>query len=327
MTEPGGRHLAYRQILAPTLVALGLLAAPPSATAAHLTFLGAVFDGVAGADGLEHAQDLVVSPDGLHVYVVAEEEHAVALYARDASSGALGFVQKWVDGVDGVDGIENPIGVAVSPDGAHVYATGSFDNGLAAFARDAGTGLLTFVEAKHNDVGGVIGLDNPGDVTLSPDGEHVYVTTWDDWGVVVFARDPATGVLTFVEAEFDGGGATGLINATTVELSPDGKHVYVASEGSDAVAVFARDAGSGELTFVEAEFDGMGGVDGLDGAVSVVVSPDGDHVYVGSLEDDAIATFARNATTGALTFVDATFDNTGDIDGLDRPLALATSAD
>ena len=49
----------------------------------------------------------------------------------------------------------------------------------------------------------------------------------------------------------------------------------------DSLAVFERDVGTGELTFVEAHFDGIDGVDGLFLAwPSVAVSPDGGNVYV-----------------------------------------------
>ena len=57
---------------------------------------------------------------------------------------------------------------------------------------------------------------------------------------------------------------------------------------------------------MEAQFDGVGGVDGLSGAQSVAVSPDGGHVYVaGSYGTTRLAVFARDVATGALTFVEA----------------------
>ena len=105
----------------------------------------------------------------------------------------------------------------------------------------------------------------------------------------------ATQVLDFDE---DGlGGSQG------VAVSPDGKHVYSTGSFDDAVVAFSR-AADGTLTFVESEEDGMGGVDGLDSARGVAVSPDGDHVYVAALADGAATVFSRNSTTGALTFVE-----------------------
>lgn len=123
--------------------------------------------------------------------------------------------------------------------------------------------------------------------------------------VASLAQMPAIGQdLAFVEAVFDGsGGIDGLDNAHAVVVSPDGAHVYVAADQDDAVAVFSRASGQGTLAFVEAEFDGAGGVDGLDGAEHLALDPDGDHLYVAGLIDGAVAVFSRDAGSGALTFV------------------------
>jgi DNA-binding beta-propeller fold protein YncE len=121
---------------------------------------------------------------------------------------------------------------------------------------------------------------------VSPDGLHVYVTSGEgfDSAVVAFTRDAGSGALTFVEAVFDGdggvGGVDGLNGARSVAVSPDGLHVYVASEFDDAVAAFTRDAVSGALSFVEEKRNGGVGVGQLNGAHTAAVSPDGAHVYV-----------------------------------------------
>ncbi len=99
----------------------------------------------------------------------------------------------------------------------------------------------------------------------------------------------------------------GLGGANSVTVSPDGRSAYVASSISDAVAVFDR-AANGTLS----QKAGLAGcisntgagpcVDGtaLDGASSVMVSPDGTSVYVSSHSSDAVAIFDRSAT-GTLT--------------------------
>ncbi len=63
-------------------------------------------------------------------------------------------------------------------------------------------------------------------------------------------------------------------------LDPDGDHVYVAAPLDDALLVLSRDAGTGEMTFVQSIFDTDPGTDRLDSARGVAVSPDGDNVYV-----------------------------------------------
>ncbi len=291
-----------------------------------LTFVEAQFDGIGGVDGLGFADAVAVSPDGAHVYVTAIADRAVAAFSRSPSTGALTFVEALFDGVGGVDGLDTAEELAVSPDGAHVYVAGR--GGLAAFSRDPSTGALTFVEAQFDGIGGVDGLDRPNAVAVSPDGMHVYVTGLNDNAVAVFSRNPSTGALTFVEAQFDGmSGVDGLLQATHVTLSPDGAHVYVTSSGEHAVAVFSRNPSTGALTFVEAQFDGIGGVDGLSGAIGVAVTPDGARVYVAGVLDDAVAMFSRNPSTGALTFVEAQFDGIGGVDGLRFAYDVAISPD
>ena len=58
------------------------------------------------------------------------------------------------------------------------------------------------------------------------------------------------------------------------------------------MAVFSRNSTTGALTFVEVQKDGVGGVDGLNGARSVTVSPDGSHLYAAGLLDHAVAVFS-----------------------------------
>ena len=74
--------------------------------------------------------------------------------------------------------------------------------------------------------------------------------------------------------------------------------------------------GNGELTFVEVHKDGDGGMDGLDQAFSVTVSPDGKHLYAAGFADSAVAVFSRDSTTGELTFVEVQKDDVGGVDGL-----------
>lgn len=134
-------------------------------------------------------------------------------------------------GVGGLDGVSS---VAFSPDGAHVYATGSLDDAVAILSRDSGTGRLTSVGAQFDGLG-VDGLDGAASVVVSPDGSHVYAVGQGDDAVVVFSRNGGTGALTFIEAEFTAGGVG------AVAVSPDGAHVYSVGRADDAVVAFSRD--------------------------------------------------------------------------------------
>jgi 6-phosphogluconolactonase (cycloisomerase 2 family) len=274
--------------------------------AGTLSFSEVHQDGLGGVDGLDNVEAVVVSPDGRSAYAAALSDDAVVAFTRDAASGALSFVEFERDGVGGVDGIDAAMGVAVSPDGKNVYATGYVDDGLAVFARNATTSALTFLEVKDQGVGGVTGLDGAREVIVSPDGKHVYVASEVSDAVAVFSRNAATGTLSFLEAETDGvGGVNGLDNVRSVALSPDGANLYAGGYGDDAIAVFARDPATGALTFSAALVNLAGGVEGLGGVSSVLVRGDGRRVYSTALGDEAVAVFARDRATGALTFLDA----------------------
>ena len=190
-------------------------------------------DGTDGVDGLGGARTVAVSPDGGHVYVGGQHDDALAVFSRDATTGALTFVESIFDDLGGVDGLDHPSFITFDPDGSHVYVAATRDDGLSVFSRDAITGELTFVEVHHDGQGGVDGLGGPRGVAVSPDGAHVYATSQSEDGLSLFNRDAATGALTFVSTlkngQLDGAGNTvdGLAGAIEVKLSSDGRHVYV----------------------------------------------------------------------------------------------------
>ena len=98
-------------------------------------------------------------------------------------------------------------------------------------------------------------------------------------------------------------GVDGLNGVRSLAISPDGRHLYAASQGDFSVTLFQRNIASGELTYIELYRDDTNGVDGLDGARSVVISPDGKTVYVAGEDDSAVAVFQRNSTSGKLAFI------------------------
>jgi DNA-binding beta-propeller fold protein YncE len=115
------------------------------------------------------------------------------------------------------------------------------------------------------------------------------------------------------------------MGSRAIALSPDGKSVYVASSGSDEVAIFRRNPKTGVLTQPRGAAgcvaaakgaSGCGPAIGLDGPNSVAISGDGRSVYVTARNSNSIAIFARNTKTGALTQLPAPF---GCVAGLPLP--------
>ena len=142
-----------------------------------------------GGEGLDGANFITMSPDGQHVYTAGAYDNAVAIFARDATTGLLAYLGMMKDGVDGVDGLDGAYFITVSPDGQHVYAASHDDDAVAIFSRDATTGLLSYLGMMKDGVDGVDGLNTARAVTVSPDGEHVYAIGYSDDAVAMFERE------------------------------------------------------------------------------------------------------------------------------------------
>lgn len=417
--SPDGRHL-YVAAAGEGNNAVAVFAR--NAVTGLLDFVEFRSDGVAGFDGLEGAIDVVVTRDGSGVFVLGAAEDAIAVLSRDKASGSLAFVEVERNGVAGVSSFANPkalvldplrprvyaasdsegptaaslqifehdpttgalvrrffltgesfANLAVSPDGRHLYAPTEVDGPVAAYAiaplrfstrvREGEGGIyglqlpgglaafgaslyaisafpssvaafarsgdeLDFTSALFDGADGVEGIMLARGIAASPDGRHVYVTGDQDDAVATFARNGATGALTFAGAIYDSdSGNDGLQGAQEIAVSGDGAHVYVAAFADASVAHYARNAQTGALTFVAVHRDGEGGVDGLDGARAIALSPDGKNVYATGTAEDAVGVFSRHATTGALTFVEFEKDGLGGVSSMQDPYALAVSPD
>ena len=308
-TEPSSVHAFARDPLTGGLTAVGSVAAP--------------------AD--ESAEALIVSPDGLHVYAGGD---TIATFGRNPATGVLTAA--------GTAGF-GATSLAISPDGAHVYATEG--DGVEVWSRDGVTGALSFVE-QHDDPdgpGGSVRLSHAGPVTVSPDGASVYVPSYYESALTVFARNAGTGMLTPVQLLLNGmGGISGdaLRGPRGVRISPDGLHAYVAAgithTAHDAVlALYTRNPGDGTLTPGPSwpnlllpgpkEFR-------LD---SLVMSPEGGWLYAtsrfvtglfGSSTPGALKVFRRDPGTGTVEEMEDLID-AQEAFALDDPLGAVPSAD
>jgi cysteine-rich repeat protein len=313
------------------LLLLSLCASSGGVEAASgLGFLQSLPNNLGQLDHLRGVSALAVSPDGKNVYAAATDDDSLIVFSRSTQTGLLSFLEAQIDNTGAIDGIDSVKAVAVTPDGADVYAAASRDDAVAVFRRDPASGALTFVERKRDGVDGVDGLNGADAIAVSPDNLFVYVGGADDDAIAVFARNPATGALTFIEVQRNGMfGVSGLSRVRAVTVSADGAHVYAAASRDDSLTVFRRNVTTGALTFIERQRDSqdVGGVDGLDSATAVVVSPDGKHVYAAGTLDDAVALFSRDAATGALAFVSVVREGVAGVDGLFGVKGLAMAPD
>jgi len=220
---------------------------------------------------LASPQDIAISLDGKSVYVPSGgSDGAVAILGRNTTTGVLtqdagtaGCVSE--TGTSGAcqDGkaLVGATAVAVSPNGRSVYVAAYDSGAVAIFDRDTATGALA---QKAGTAGCISDTGTGGDcqdgkalsgpynygVAVSADGRSVYVGSYNLSAVAIFDRNTTTGALTqkagtagCVSEDGSGGACQdgkGLDSAIGVVVSPNGKNVYVAGDGSEAIAIFDR---------------------------------------------------------------------------------------
>jgi outer membrane protein assembly factor BamB len=182
------------------------------------------------ANGADFPEALTVSPDGASVYVTGysagsgDSDSDYLTVAYDATGATI-----WTRRYNGPGNFQDSANaVAVSPDGASVYVTGSvserdfLSSDDVTFAYDAATGATIWARG-YDGLGN--GSDLASDLAVSPDGASVYVTgrRLDDY--LTTAYDGATG--SKIWARRYNGPENGTDFARALAVSPDGAVVYV----------------------------------------------------------------------------------------------------
>jgi DNA-binding beta-propeller fold protein YncE len=274
---------------------------------------------------------LAISPDGRNVYVAAAGSNALSVFARNRRTGAL----RQLPGVEGClsqlpgggcfDGraLNEPVAVAVSPNGRRVYVAGRrFPSAVAVLTRAAdgsitqaaGTAGCTAYRGSDG-CASARAMRSPEGLAVSPDGRTVFVAAMRSNAVVALRRGP--------QGLAQPDGAAGCIAMSTVEgcarghalkgpvdlaISPDGRSVYVAASESDTVASLRSDSLTGALSqpggkpgcLRQSGSRGCARGRTLDEVWGVAASADGLNLYTVSAKINAMGALARSRSSGRL---------------------------
>ncbi len=227
---------------------------------------GCVAEAIAGCTAgiaLGAPEGMAISADGASVYVASALSNAVAVLARDRSTGTLTqpsggsgcIVNAALAGcTTGVE-LSGANAVAFNP-GGDVYVTSLFSSSVTSFGRSSAGGLtqkkgtlgcLVYLRATGCSFGRA--LVAPEGLEISPDGANVYVAAFDSGAIDVLERGKKSGTVNQLPgpagclAPRSVPGCTrarALRGASSIALSPDGRYLYSTSFGSNAVDIFRR---------------------------------------------------------------------------------------
>jgi DNA-binding beta-propeller fold protein YncE len=270
---------------------------------------------------------VAVSPDGATVFVTGYARgwgtyYDYATVAYNAATGRQLWASRYTSPGKNDDAAWS---VAVSPDGAKVFVTGSSGGQLgqgwpsggdyATVAYRAATGKQLWTSRYNGPI------DSRSSAAVSPAGATVFVTgtiqsrSGDDMATVAYMA--ATGKQLWA-SRYNGAG-NGDDSALAVAVGPDGATVFVTGttyrETTDAdtdYATVAYRAASGKQLWASRY---TSPANGQDGGFSVAVSPDGGTVFVtgrstGRTTGDDYATLAYRAATGKKLWA-SRYDGTG----------------
>lgn len=250
----------------------------------RLTEVAAVRDGVDGISGIGGASDLVLSDDQRFLYVAGSSSDAIAVFARDASTGLLSFVRQYQDGTPGIDGLGGVRGLLLAPGGAHLYAAGTVDDAIAVFAVNPSTGMLTPASVLRQSDAGVDGLNGVTDLAWSATASHLIAVAPINQSLAAFSRNVGSGALTPAALVQDfqlGTNAGALLDPSAVLVNGD--QVFVTSTANDRVSRFRfATAPAAAFSHDFSISDGQGGISGMTAPSALTFDSDQARLYVGS---------------------------------------------
>lgn len=132
---------------------------------------------------------------------------------------------------------------AFHPSGRFAYAICELNATVVAYNYDANRGALTQIQISALLPDNLVGTRGAAEVVVDQAGKFLYASNRGYDALVVYAINPNTGQLTFVQREHDG-----LAVPRNFALDPTGRWLICANQTSNRATVYAVDPLTGRLT-------------------------------------------------------------------------------
>jgi 6-phosphogluconolactonase (cycloisomerase 2 family) len=239
--------------------------------------------------GLLGAYDIAITTDNSQLFVASVASNAISVFDINASEDVI-FNHAIRDGDDSKYGLGGAVNVIITPDNDQVIAAGFNENAITIFNRNT-NGVLKYSQTLLNGKEGVKNMIAPQGLTVSPDGNYLYAACGGGNAIIVFAKNDQ-GRYSYIQSISNSDDVSGLGGAGYITTSPDGTHVFVASEADNAVVTLAK-LNDGTLKILSVlKSEGKKKDDEFNGAASVYVSPDGKHLLVTTGKGDTLIVYS-----------------------------------
>ena len=253
-----------------------------------------------GGNDTNAANDIIVSrssfvrPPLAYVAITAPNN----VYVLDTGTNTV------VDTTGALSGIDDPLGIALTPDGTRAYVTLQFSDsvsvintlsntvmatipvgnepiypaitpdGTRVYLANAQSNDLSVIDTGTNTVSATLAMGTePLGVAITADGKKAYVSNFGSNEIKIIDTDPASGTFHTVIGTFPvSGGPSGLL------FSPDGTRLYVDRDSANAVAVY-NTANNSLLATIPVGTQPMG----------LMLTPDGSRLYVANYGSDNVS--------------------------------------
>jgi 6-phosphogluconolactonase len=195
----------------------------------------------------------------------------------------------------------DPAHLSVSKSGKYVLVANYSGGSVSSFKILDDGGLQLASSVQHSGSGPHPNQGSPHAHFIANDeqGERVFVADLGIDQVLVYALDESTGALTPSVPPF--GAVPAGSGPRHVAFERQGKLVYTNNELAHTVTVFARDAATHALTPIQTLSSLLPGDPQQAESSEIVMSADGQHVYVGNRGPNSLAVFDVSKASGKLT--------------------------
>ena len=187
-----------------------------------------------------HAHEIELSADNRFAIAADLGLDELLVYHFDQSKGTLEANDPpFAKGNPGA----GPRHFVFTPDAKFLYVINEMGSNITGFSYDASAGTLRKMETVSTLPEGFKGTNDTAEIAVSSDGRFLYGSNRGHDTIAVFAINPATGGLSYVESVSTGGKTP-----RNFQIDPTGNYLLAANQESNNVVIFKIDRKTGHLS-------------------------------------------------------------------------------